>query len=137
MGSIGDIMDYIEYLNKEIPTWMKELRTEDEQKIHQAFMECYNRYSTIKLYKRYSEENPEKKESYKQSIAELEISLARKKDELRIITEEAKKNLKKVKGLYERAVESVQEAIKNMELNNKYLEEMRQDNNQEEPKKRK
>lgn len=130
-------MDYIEYLNKEIPTWMKELRTEDEQKIHQAFMECYNRYSTIKLYKRYSEENPEKKESYKQSIAELEISLARKKDELRIITEEAKKNLKKVKGLYERAVESVQEAIKNMELNNKYLEEMRQDNNQEEPKKRK
>lgn len=130
-------MDYIEYLNKEIPTWMKELRTEDEQKIHQAFMECYNRYSTIKLYKRYSEENPEKKESYEQSIAELEISLARKKDELRIITEEAKKNLKKEKGLYERAVESVQEAIKKMELNNKYLEEMRQDNNQEEPKKRK
>jgi hypothetical protein len=116
---------------------MKELRTEDEQKIHQAFMECYNRYSTIKLYKRYSEENPEKKESYKQSIAELEISLARKKNELRIITEEAKKNLKKEKGLYERAVESVQEAIKKMELNNKYLEEMRQDNNQEEPKKRK
>lgn len=130
-------MDYIEYLNKEIPTWMKELRTEDEQKIHQAFMECYNRYGMIELYKRYSEEQPQKKESYEQNIAELEISLAQKKDELRIVTEEAKKNLKKGKGLYERAVESVQEAIKKMELNNKYLEEMRQNNNQEEPKKRK
>lgn len=130
-------MNYLEYLDKEIPTWMSELRTEDEQNIHKAFMECYNRYETIKLYKRYSKEQPETKKLYEKSIAELEISLAQKKDELRIVTEEAKKNLKKEKGLYERAVESVQEAIKKLQLNNQYLEDMRQDNEQEEPKIRK
>lgn len=124
-------MDYIEYLNKEIPTWMKELRTEDEQKIHQAFMECYNRYETIKLYKRYSKEKPETKKSYEKSIAELEISLAQKKDELRIVTEEAKNHLKKEKGLYAQAVENVQAAIKKLQFNNQYLEEMRNNDRNE------
>ena len=130
-------MNYLEYLDKEIPTWMSELRTEDEQNIHKAFMECYNRYSTIKLYKRYSKEQPETKKLYEKSIAELEISLAQKKDELRIVTEEAKKHLKKEKGLYAQAVENVQAAIKKLQLNNQYLEDMRQDNEQEEPKIRK
>lgn len=130
-------MNYLEYLDKEIPTWMSELRTEDEQNIHKAFMECYNRYETIKLYKRYSKEQPETKKLYEKSIAELEISLAQKKDELRIVTEEAKKHLKKEKGLYAQAVENVQAAIKKLQLNNQYLEDMRQDNEQEEPKIRK
>ena len=75
-------MGYIEYLNEEIPTWMTELRTEDEQKIHDAFMECYNREGSIKLYERYIKENPQKKESYEKSIAEIEISLAQKKQVL-------------------------------------------------------
>ena len=130
-------MGYIEYLNEEIPTWMTELRTEDEQKIHDAFMECYNREGSIKLYERYIKENPQKKESYEKSIAEIEISLAQKKEKLRIITEEAKKHLKKEKGLYAQAVENVQAAIKKLQLNNQYLEDMRQDNEQEEPKIRK
>ena len=118
-------MGYIEYLNKEIPTWMTELRTEDEQKIHDAFMECYNREVSIKLYERYSKENPQKKESYEKSIAEIEISLAQKKEELRIITEEAKKHLKKEKGLYAQAVENVQSAIQRLQYNNQYLAEMK------------
>ena len=125
-------MGYIEYLNEEIPTWMTELRTEDEQKIHDAFMECYNREGSIKLYERYIKENPQKKESYEKSIAEIEISLAQKKEKLRIITEEAKKHLKKEKGLYAQAVENVQSAIQRLQYNNQYLAEMKK-NVQDEP----
>ena len=127
-------MDYIEYLNKEIPTWMKELRVEDEQKIHKAFMECYNCYGTIKLYERYSKEQPDKKYSYDQDIARLEIKLAQKKEELRIVTEEAKKNLKKGKSFYEQTVEKVQKELDRFQYSDQFMEEMKINNREEKPK---
>lgn len=130
-------MDYIEYLNKEIPTWMKELRVEDEQRIHSAFMECYNRYATIELYKRYGKEQPENKDSYDQDIARLEIKLAQKKEELRIVTEEAKKNLKKGKSFYEQTVEKVQKELDRFQYSDQYMEEMKKNNIEEEQKRRK
>ena len=129
-------MYFNDYIDKEIPTWINELDNEYVQKVKDAFMECYNREEEIKLFEKAIQKTPERAEFYKTKIDEHIKNLKIKREKLRIVTEEAKSKLAKPRGLYTQAYENAQEALEKFKLNKQYLEDMRQNEIQDNPKRK-